>query len=238
MGARKGPGAIAVVTLFLACGTVVAGGGEVNLFYGVKNVDLEDFGNAVESDTGISIDQLSDLEELNEVGLLFTYGHDWPVALAVDLLVAGNDITTRYSYGPQTYGTPYYYSVTAKLEYDTWEVDVGIRKFWGGKVQFYLGTGLAFGNAEVTVSGSVSPGASSSVFQPGNGPSISVSENEKASDWGLWANTGVVGRLGKFVNLGVDVRFSSINVDLGDSDDFIRAPAGGLHYGLYIGGRW
>ncbi|MDX1387736.1 MAG: hypothetical protein R3344_00995 [Acidobacteriota bacterium] len=237
MNARRVFAGIVVVALSLAGGTAMAGG-EVNLFFGVKNVDLDDLQNELESSIGDSIDNFSDLEDLDEFGLLTTWGEDWPVALAVDLLFASNDINASYTYygDSSTYGIPY--SVDAKLEYDTWEIDVGIRKYWGGSVQFYLGTGLAFGNAEVTATGTISPATSSSVFQPGTTPSVSISESEKGSDWGLWANTGLVGRIGKHVNLGLDVRFSSINVDLGDSDDFIRAPAGGLHYGLYIGGRW
>ncbi|MDX1387734.1 MAG: hypothetical protein R3344_00985 [Acidobacteriota bacterium] len=237
MGASTAFRVFAAIALLLGCSAAMAGG-EVNVFFGVKNVDLDDLQNALEDLTGSSVN-LSDLEDLDEFGLLTTWGEgDWPVALAVDLLFASNDINSSYSYyyGGATYGSPY--SIDVKLEYDTWEIDVGIRKYWGGNVQFYLGTGLAFGNAEATLTGTLSTLPPSSVFQPGTTPTASISESEKGSDWGLWANTGIVGRLGKHVNLGLDVRFSSINVDLGESDDFIRAPAGGLHYGLYVGGRW
>ncbi len=175
-------GIVALLFLLLPMSTTAAG--EVNFFLGQKMLDDGDW---------------KPFEDQTEFGAAFTFGGDWPVSLAVDILVSEDDSSISY----------YGYTVTGR----TTELNVGVRKMFGErKVQPYVGGGLAFIDAEISAGGG------------------GLSD----SDIGLWANAGLLFRIGKRFNLGIDVRYSDAEVTIAGFD----IDAGGTHYGALIGFRW
>jgi hypothetical protein len=69
------------------------------------------------------------------------------------------------------------------------------------------------------------------------------------SGTGFWLNGGVMWRITPRINLGFDLRYSDVSVDLVFEEDAlvpdrqiaeesIEADVGGLHYGLLFGIRW
>ena len=213
---RKLPILFLFLLVAAATAPVWAGGGEVNLFYGQKDLDL---------DLDSSDDFLSPLEDQTEYGILFTYGHSWPVAIAIDILQSSEDVSYSYDY---TYA-PYTYTVDASLDADVMEIDLGVRKYFGkNKFQFYVGGGVAFIDFEATIRGTVDS------VPPQVGLPVSINESESDNGTGYWLNAGAVWRAGSWFNLGVDVRYSDADVTLGE-DSF---DAGGTHYGAYVGFQW
>jgi hypothetical protein len=186
MGRRWLLAVIAVAVLLLP--TSALAGGEINLFYGQK--DLED--------------DWSPLESQQAVGFQLTFGHEWPVAVAIDYLKSSDD------------GTYNYYGYSYKIEAETLELDAGVRYLFrkDKTVVPYLGGGLAYIDGELKV------------------------EGYKFSDSavGFWIAGGVNFRIGKFVNLGVDLRSSSAEIQ--PSELPIEIDAGGLSYGVLLGFRW
>ncbi len=205
-------GAIVLATL---CTSAMAGG-EVNLFYGQKNMD---FGIDLSGAPSDARSAINDLEKQDEWGVLFTWGHDWPVALAVDVLFSSQDETLSYTYVPQTYGVGYTYNL--KVEVETREIDLGVRKYFLEKVQVYVGGGLAYINGDVKFSI----------------PGTSLSASEDDNGIGFFLNAGVVWRAGKWFNLGADLRWSDASGDFPDTFDQ-SVDLGGTHYGIFVGGRW
>jgi len=57
---------------------------------------------------------------------------------------------------------------------------------------------------------------------------------------GVWADTGVFFRLGSHFNIGLDLRYSSADVDLDFGSGFVAQDvyAGGFSYGLLLGFGW
>jgi hypothetical protein len=242
--------AFALVALAVASTGTWAGGGEVNLWFGQKNLDLKsqtsDFESEFSGAERIGSDTFSDLEDLTQFGLMTSWGMDWPVAIAADLFYGTSDASVAYSYsyyyGPGRGSPYYYYTVTERIDidYKVFEVDLGVRKYWGGKVQFLLGTGIAIAGADVEANGTET--FSFNFPDRGAPPPETFSESASATDFGLWADVGFVWRAGEHFNLGLEVRYSSVNVDLSFDDDPdevpLRFPAGGTQVGLFVGGRW
>lgn len=190
MGKRILPAMIAAAVLLLP--TSVLAGGEINLFYGQKELEKNDW---------------EPVESQQAIGVELTFGHEWPVAVAIDYFRSDDDAT--YSY----------YGYTAKLETEIKEIDAGVRYLFrkDKKIVPYVGGGLAYADAEITLK------------EPDFG-------NESISDSavGLWAAGGVNFRIGRFFNLGVDVRTSTAEVEFFDTE----VDAGGLSYGVLLGFRW
>ncbi|MDX1389042.1 MAG: hypothetical protein R3344_07620, partial [Acidobacteriota bacterium] len=113
-----------VVAAMATLSTAALAGGEVNLFYGRKDMD---FGLDLSGAPSGAAQTISNLEDQDEWGLLTTWGHQWPVALAIDFLSSSQDDTLRYTYAPGTYGGGSY---ALKIDFETKELDVGIRKYW------------------------------------------------------------------------------------------------------------
>ncbi len=182
-----------VVVVALAVSTPALAGGETNVFLGQKDVkDLDD--------------------DLDEFGVALTFGGDWPVAIAVDIL--RGDISESYTYYYVGDGGVY----TANAEAEVLEVNLGVRKtFLDGKVQPYVGGGVVWADLDFSVS------------VPGLG-----SFSESDSGVGFWGNAGVLFRIGERFNVGVDVRRSDVDADIeGESVEI-----GGTHYGVLLGFRW
>ena len=84
----------------------VLAGGEVNFLFGQKDLDLE----LDPADQG-----LSPLEDQTGFAVLFTFGKDWPVSLAVDILTTDESVSASYSY--TYYG--YSYTFTGSIDAET-----------------------------------------------------------------------------------------------------------------------
>ncbi len=153
------------------------------------------------------------LEDQFAFGAVMSFGRDdWPVHIAVDVLTSF-DQTTMYD--------PFLGDVT--FTGTTFEVDMGVRKIWKkGRVLPYLGAGIGIMGAGVEADGDF--------------------DTESAADagFGFWADTGVFFRLGSHFNLGLDLRYSSADVDLDFGDGFVASDvnAGGFSYGLLLGFGW
>ena len=155
------------------------------------------------------------VDDQTEYGINFNFGiGDWPVALAVDILTSEDS------------GSYYYYGYDADVDGETLELDVGVRKSFGErKVQPYLGGGIAYIDGELKID------------VPALGPVATLSLSDAAV--GLWADVGVMFQLGERFNLGIDVRYSSADVDFGvPGFGSIEVDAGGTHYGVVAGFRW
>ncbi len=153
------------------------------------------------------------LESQIEFGAVMSFGQDdWPVHIAVDVLT---------SVGEETVYDPSVGDIT--LTASTFELDAGVRKIWkAGKVRPYLGGGVGIIGAALKVdSGFVSVDAADAGF-------------------GLWADTGVFFRLGSHFNIGLDLRYSSADVDLDFGYGAVAQDvnAGGFSYGLLLGFGW
>jgi hypothetical protein len=214
--------------VFALGSTGVMAGGEVNLLYGQKNLDLgwpplpsdipELFGREWNS-------MVNDLEDQTLWGILFTWGHDWPVALAVDYIDGSSD-------------SSFYYYYRVNTEVTTQEVDLGVRKFFGDTFQGYVGGGAAIirGENQVTLrdpGGQAIPGLSGSASDTGIG---------------FFIDAGFVWRAGRWFNLGLDLRYSDASADLlvpnwdaNSKAEFLRTGStdvGGFGGGIFIGGRF
>jgi len=217
---------VVAASLLLAAGPALAEmGGEVNLFLGQKQLsdenldDLEDF-------TGL------DLADQSEYGLAFSFGNvDWPVAIAIDLLMADSDDSYVYD------DDPFFYRYT--LEIETTELNAGVRKFWqvNDKFEPYIGGGFAWVKAEVTEK-------YYEEFPVTKQGTFSDSYSVDDSAIGFFLNGGAMWRFNDKLSLGLDLRYTDAEVEFDDiefedkqesSADF---DAGGFHYGILFGYRW
>lgn len=213
-GSRWRRGLIWLVPLLLVAPALA---GDASLLIGRKDLDL---------DLDPGDDFLEPLEEQEFYGVMLNFGgEDWPVSLAIDLILADDDVSDSYSYS--YYG--YTYSYSAKVEIDTQEIDVGVRKFFGeNRVQGYVGGGAAYIDGEVSIDASVS------------GPffSFDISESESDSGFGFYLNGGVRFLLGQRAHVGLDVRYSDVTIDFDQNAGGDDLDIGGLYYGAFVGFRW
>ena len=172
--------------------------GDANLFLGQKDLDND----------------WDPVDGQMEYGVCLNFGvPDWPVSIAVDILMSSDDTTYSYDY--------YGYIYDAVLDGETMEIAAGVRKFFNEdtNIQPYVGGGATYVDGEFKVSIVDVPEAS-----------ISFSD----SGFGFWANAGVMFRIGEQFNLGLDVRYSDAEITILDTD----IDAGGMHYGVLLGYRW
>jgi opacity protein-like surface antigen len=197
-------------------------GGEVNLFLGEKKLSDDNLDD-LEDETDFS------LSDQFEWGIASSFGNvDWPVMIAVDLLMADSDDSYTYEG---------FYDYTYSVEIETTELAVGVRKFWAVNDKFepYVGGGLAYVKAEACLE-FTSDAAPFKQYSD----SLSFDEN----DIGYWINGGGMWRFNDKFHLGIDVRYSDAKVDF-DDVDLEKQPegsgefeAGGFHYGILFGYRW
>jgi hypothetical protein len=147
-----------------------------------------------------------------EFGVVMSFGRDeWPIHIVADVLVSGNDGTLV---GP----------IDVDVSGATFEAATGVRKIWGKKAFHpYAGAGIAI------------LGASIEFDIPGVGI-----VDDSDSTIGPWVGGGLLWRLGTRFDIGLDVRWSSGDVDLdfGDGVTLPNLDAGGLQYGLLLGFGW
>jgi opacity protein-like surface antigen len=161
-------------------------------------------------------------------------GVDWPVMIAVDVLMGSDDECYDYDYG---YGYVYSYD----LEVDGTELDVGVRKFWdsNGKFQPYVGGGLAYIKQDIKATATYPEvfGISRQITE-----SISIDD----SGTGFWLNAGVNWVITPRLYLGLDLRYSDADVEYSFEDIEVRQTepstlkinGGGTHAGLVFGVRF
>jgi len=153
------------------------------------------------------------LESQIEFGAVMSFGQDdWPVHIAVDVLTSADEETV---YEPSVGDITFTGS--------TFEIDTGVRKIWkAGKVRPYLGGGVGIIGAALKGDGGF------------------VSADAADAGFGLWADTGVFFRLGSHFNIGLDLRYSSADVDLDFGSGVVAQDvnAGGFGYGLLLGFGW
>jgi hypothetical protein len=155
---------------------------------------------------------------------MLSFDFDWPVALAVDLLSSSEDssrsVVTSYALEYQT-------------DVETTELGVGVRKFWGTKLRPYVGGGLAYVrlDGKQTMTGTL--GADLRLF------SDTVVDDSDAG-LGYWINAGLLYRLGRHVNIGLDLRRSDADAKLSpnQASSSVELDSGGTHYGVMIGYHW
>ena len=116
--------------------------GEVSLFLGQKSLDENELDNI---EPFIDASGNMDVGTPMEYGVAVSFGDvDWPVMIAVDLLLAEDDDSVRADY--------YYGFATEDVEVETTELNVGVRKFFAAKekVHPYVGGGVAYIQADAS----------------------------------------------------------------------------------------
>ena len=188
-------------------GAAVAG--DVNVWFGQKSLEENDW---------------APVEDQTQFGVMMNFGNiDWPVSIAVDIFQSSDDAAVDYGYGYGYYG---YYVLVDKVEGKTTEIDVGTRWIWDNHdtLKPYAGVGLAWVSGEFEVTGEIIDKQSFGSF----------SESVDDSAVGLWVNGGFMWRATGSFNLGLDLRYSSADVEILGFD----VDAGGLHYGVFAGYHW
>jgi hypothetical protein len=175
---------IAAVVLLLP--TPALAGGEVNLFFGQRDIDDD------------ILEELC-VDSPQQIGIELTFGHQWPVAIAIDYFQSEDD------------GDYYTYKLDAEIQ----ELDVGVRYLFrkDKTVVPFVGGGFAHVKGELSARGLGS-----------------VDDDTM----GFWIQAGVNFRIGKFFNLGADLRHVSSEVGFDDVD----VEVGGMSYGVLVGFRW
>lgn len=109
-------------------------GGEISLFLGQKSLSEDDA-------------ESLEVDGQTQFGLISSWDFEWPVALAVDVLNSSDDASSEnsytYAYGGGRGIPPVTYTYEYEADISTTELNVGVRKFWGDKLRFYVGGGLA-----------------------------------------------------------------------------------------------
>jgi hypothetical protein len=155
----------------------------------------------------------SPVDQQPELGVLFAFAPERsPIYFAIDAL---------YSRDTQTMDTSLYGAV--EVEGTTQEYSIGIRKVWNGdgrSTRPFLGAG-----------GCV-------VLSDLNLDSAAVTRHLGDKSYGVWIEGGITWRLGKHVNLGFELRYSTASASFEGLGQPIDVDAGGFHAGVLIGYGW
>jgi hypothetical protein len=148
-------------------------------------------------------------------GLLLTIGQErWPVLIALDYL-SFDDEETR------TLGFPLFppfccfeFETVAKSETEEW--DLGVRRGWRKQKAFrpYLGGGVAFIEGKIKI----------------DEPRFRADD----STTGYWLEAGFRAGRHRYIEWGLDLRYSEGSIDLGSES----VEAGGKYALFFVGGRW
>lgn len=205
-----------VVSFVLLATHATAGGGDANLWVGKKQIDDQTL-------------EEQNVDDPTQWGAWVSLDFDWPVALAIDLLISDQgDTRTDVEGNIQS---------TVRTDVDILELDLGVRKFWGRKARPYVGGGLAIVQADATVTEQLTFGMTPS-------PAVTLLDD---SDTGLgyWLNGGFLYTVGKSFNVGVDLRYSDASVTVqptdlapGEPAPGIDIDAGGFQFGVMLGFHW
>jgi hypothetical protein len=155
----------------------------------------------------------SPVDHQPEIAILFAFAPERsPIYFAIDAM---------YSRDLQTMDTPLYGAV--EVEGTTQEYSIGIRKVWNGNdrsTRPFLGAGGCM------------------VISNLNLDSPALSRRVGDQSYGVWIEGGVTWRLGKHVNLGFELRYSTAAASFENLGQPIDVEAGGFHAGALIGYGW
>ncbi|QUM90544.1 outer membrane beta-barrel protein [Moritella sp. 36] len=143
-----------------------------------------------------------------EFGIISDVGHQsWPFVIAIDVFVSADDDKNNES------------SSDSHVDAVTSEVMVGIRRYYDFNyaISPYVGGGITSGYGYREIK-----------------QSDGTYKDEDDRGFGLWIGGGVVWRPLEHFNVGFDVRYSNVEVDLFGED----LGAGGLHTGFTAGYHW
>jgi opacity protein-like surface antigen len=169
-------------------------GGNIFVFGGQKQLDDDDWG---ELDTHLEAGLLLDVRPPN-----------WPVNLVLD---------NRYSWDDDSEGS-------VDLEVSTWEVNLGVRKYFAlgrdGAFQVFVGGGGTFGMASIEAAAG------------------GQTESDDETGIGFWADAGAVYIFEGGFTLGVEIAYSTWDAEGEIEDESFEVDGGGLHFGVVIGFHW
>jgi opacity protein-like surface antigen len=155
-------------------------------------------------------DDWAPAEKQGEFGVEIDFRQrDWPLSIAIDLMGASGEGDV---YDP-------FFGTIDKFKSRTTEINIGARKIWNepAPVRPFIGGGLSFMRAEAEVE------------VPGVG-----SNTESGNGTGIWLGGGVYFTLGQHFNIGLELKYSTANVNIAGVD----VNAGGTHFGLLAGYHW
>ncbi len=181
--------------------------GNVNGLVGIKMLDDSDWG---------------DFDDQTEIGIMADFGMDsWPLSLSANLLYS-SDSTSDYH--DNEINDTYYYTYYGE-DATTVELNLGVKKIWplAGRFNLYVAGGLAviYGEMEITRADNLSG---------------SYRDTDREDDTGLggWGGVGCYFTFANHVNLGVDLRYSTAEIDMYNDE----IDAGGVHVGMLVGYAW
>jgi len=150
------------------------------------------------------------VDEQPQVGLMLAFGEERaPVHFSIEAFVTEDD-----AQGADP-------TVDRPVKTSSAEFAIGVRKIWkSGATRPHLGAGASVIR----------------VREDDDGPS--GPEKHEARGYGVWIDGGVSWRLAGHLNLGVEARYSSSNVDLGSGFVVRDVAAGGFQAGLLLGYGW
>lgn len=149
--------------------------------------------------------------EQPQLGLMFSFGEERaPVHFSVDVFWSKDEEDfVDPILGPGR-------KVGSSLEYA-----IGVRKTWRNAVtRPHVGGGADIVTARRDT---VTPAGT---------------DHREDRGYGAWIEVGLSWRLARHLNLGIDARYTRVDVDLGTQYVMDDAPAGGFHAGLLLGYGW
>jgi opacity protein-like surface antigen len=209
---RNGQLVLALALMVGLCASPALASGDANLLFGQKSL------------SGV-YHEGSGVDGQSQMGVAVSIDFQWPVMLAVDLLTSSKDnMVVVEAQNPLQFWT----------DVQTTEVDVGVRKFWErDKLRPYIGGGLAYVELDALQIESGDFGVPGSEYSD-----VIVDDSDSAV--GFWVNAGLLYRVGRYINIGIDVRFSDADADLmpNNVDSTLTLDSGGTHYGILFGYHW
>ena len=176
--------------------------------------------NLVLGSKSLDEDDWDPVNEQTAFGLEFNCKHpDWPISLAIGWIASYNQYTEEV------------FGLEAKIEGATVEKNIGVLKIWDKApyVRPFVGGGLCFLDAAVSGTLTLAPG-------------MQMSISDEATGTGMWFTGGVYWTLWEHLNLGVNLKISSVSVAMVVEKDGIlqetNVSAGGNHFGGFIGFHW
>ncbi len=145
-----------------------------------------------------------------EFGIISDFGHSsWPFLIAIDVFGGGDDADEKENNS----------SSDLKVDAVTSEIHIGIRRYFelNYAISPYVGGGISRGYAHREIK-----------------QSDGKYKDKNDTGYGPWIGGGVVWRPWKHMNVGFDVRYSTVKVDLFEKDQ----DAGGMHAGITAGFHW
>jgi hypothetical protein len=202
---------LVIFLLLFSCPSVAESSdwsGNVNGVAGIKMLKESDWGH---------------FDDQGGVGVMADFKRaSWPISMSANLLYSRDSSS---DYHDNEIGDTYYYTYYAE-EASTAELNLGVKKIWApaDRFNFYVGGGLAviYGEMEITRANNLSAGT--------------YWDRDTEDDAGLggWGAVGCYVTFASHLNIGVDLRYSSAEIDLYDKD----IDAGGVHVGLLMGYAW